>query len=300
MATKLAFTNLDVFTSTRFLGNPLAIVRIPSDLEGGLTQSQKQIIAREFNFSETVFLHETSDADSPVTIDIFTPTRELPFAGHPTVGSGWYLLSRNPTRESVTLRTKAGNIPVVKADGGKVRIEVPTDFKVHASHPLPEFKAQQTRLSGSDYIFGADGAEPVVSIVKGMTFYLVEVASEDALSRLQLTSQQFELSDSHLGEWQGFVGLYAFYQTKDGVVRTRLFSDGIEDPATGSAASTLGGWLAQKRGEGSHQISIVQGVEMGRRSEIEVSVDIGSDKKIQKIQLAGGAVEVMEGTVFSQ
>ncbi|PPQ94174.1 hypothetical protein CVT25_003812 [Psilocybe cyanescens] len=298
MATKLNFTNLDVFTSTRFLGNPLAIVRIPSD--SSITQSQKQTIAREFNFSETVFLHEGSDLDSAVTtIDIFTPTRELPFAGHPTVGSGWYLLSKNPSKQGVTLRTKAGDIPVVRAEDSKVRIQVPTDFKVHAPHPLSEFKTLQMRLTGLDYVSGVDGAETVASIVKGMTFFLVQVASENALASLQLTPQEFELSDAYLGEWKGFVGLYAFYEREDGVVRTRMFSDGVEDPATGSAASTLGGWLAQKRGEGTHRISIIQGVEMGRKSEIEVTVDIGNDREIRKIQLAGAAVEVMEGTVAS-
>ncbi|KAF9479145.1 Diaminopimelate epimerase-like protein [Pholiota conissans] len=296
MAARLNFTTLDVFTSQHFAGNPLAIVCIPQDFQGELSQTQKQTIAREFNLSETVFLHE-GDINEPIAIDIFTTDEELPFAGHPTVGSGWYLLSKNPGRDRITLKTKAGEIPVfsVGSTGDQVRLRVPTNFKTHPPHAHPRAKVLQPQLVSADYANGLEGAEVVVSIVKGMTFLLVQLNSEDALSRLQPSPER--LTVPGLGEWDGFVGLYAFYEREDGVIRTRMFDGTLEDPATGSAASTLGGWLAKKRGPGTHKIEILQGVEMGRRSEIVVVVDIGQDGEILSIELSGSAVEVMEGTV---
>lgn len=289
MSPKLRFTQLDVFTTTRFAGNPLAIVHLPKD--HGLSQSQKQLIAREFNLSETVFLHE-SDPDSPTTIDIFTATEELPFAGHPTVGSGWYLLSQAPHRDSVTLRTKAGDIPVVR-ESARVRLQVPIDFKIHAPYADPSAKSRQTRLTSEDDVNGLDGAEAIASIVKGMTFILLRLSSEDALARLQ--PQPVRPHVPGLGDWSGFVGLYAFFEREDGVVRTRMFDGALEDPATGSAASTLAGWLATRKGEGKWKFEIVQGVEMGRRSEITVAAEVGSDGEVKRIDLEGEAVQVMEG-----
>ncbi|KAJ7444538.1 hypothetical protein B0H11DRAFT_2341933 [Mycena galericulata] len=279
----LRFTKLDVFTSTPFVGNPLAIVHVPSTVR--LAQTEKQLIAREFNLSETVFHHEqdTIDSATPVVIDIFTTTEELPFAGHPTVGSGFYLLSRAPHLDSVILRTKAGDIPVTRTPGG-ARLQVPIDFKIHASLSISAVKA----------------AQACASIVKGMTFLLVAVASEDALARMQPYPTRLTIPDAPavLGEWgRGFAGIYVFYERDDGVVRTRMFDGVLEDPATGSAASTLGGWIAVRRGPGVHTIEIVQGVEMGRRSEIKVVVDVGADGVIKSMVLEGAAVKVMEGVL---
>lgn len=292
MATKLRYVQLDVFTTTRFLGNPLAIVHLPKDTT--ISQTQKQEIAREFNLSETVFLHETSDLDSPVTIDIFTTNKELPFAGHPAIGSGWYLLSQAPERTVITLRTKAGEIPVLR-DSQRVGLQVPIKFKVHAPYKHPNLKGLQPKLKGNDYVNGIDGGEALASIVKGMTFILLRLTSEDALAALQSYPEPFHSSD--LGDWAGFVGVYAFFERDDGVVRTRMFEGSLEDPATGSAASTLGGWLAKRKGPGKWTFEIIQGVEMGRRSNITVIADVDTDGEVSRIDLGGSAVEVMEGWV---
>jgi len=123
----------------------------------------------------------------------------------------------------------------------------------------------------------------------------VQVTSEDALARFQTLPDKITVPD--IGDWAGFVGIYVFYEREDGVIRTRMFSGNLEDPATGSAASTLGGWLGTKRGPGVHNINILQGVEMGRRSDIELVVEIGQNGEVSKIQLGGGAVEVMEGLI---
>ncbi|TFK36255.1 hypothetical protein BDQ12DRAFT_687100 [Crucibulum laeve] len=295
MTSKLRFTKLDVFTSTRFLGNPLAIVHLSADTSN-LSQPQKQLIAREFNLSETVFLHEPAPEakDGPIVIDIFTTTEELPFAGHPTVGSGSYLLSRAPEKDTITLRTKAGDIPVIR-ESEKVRLQVPIDFKVHAPYTEPTAKEFQPRLTSKDYFNGTDGAEAVASIVKGMTFLLLQLSSEDALARMQPFPTRLQIPA--LGDWEGFVGLYAFYEREDGVVRTRMFDASLEDPATGSAASTLAGYLAKQKGEGTWKINIIQGVEMGRKSEIEVVVEVDARSEIKRIDLGGGAIQVMEGWI---
>ena len=291
---RLQFITLDVFTSTRFLGNPLAIVKVPKEHRTTLTQDQKQTIAREFNLSETVFLHE-SEADAPTKIDIFTSVAELPFAGHPTVGSGWYLLSQNPTKDFITLTTKAGDILVSRTDTGAVRLRVPTNFKVQPPYTDTRVKTLQPNLADVDYVHGKSGAEAVASIVKGMTFVLLQVASEDALARLRPISEHLTIPD--LGEWASFVGLYAFFEREDGIIRTRMFDGALEDPATGSAASTLAGYLAGKRGNGTYYFKIIQGVEMRRRSEIEVFVEVGKDGKVATVELGGEAVEIMDGSI---
>ncbi|KAF5353988.1 hypothetical protein D9756_007072 [Leucocoprinus leucothites] len=297
--TRLPFQVIDVFTKTRYVGDPIAIVRVPATGSTLLTQEQKQLIAREFNLAETVFMHDNApDAspDTPVKIDIFTPEKELPFAGNPTVGASWYLLTKSGgRRKDVTLTTKAGKVPAILQDSGRVRLQVPVDFKEHNPIQLAWLKSAQPDLQVMDYASGADGAETVASIVKGMTFVLLRLNSEDALSRFKGHAGKIEVP--WLGEWQGLVGLYAFYEREDGVVRTRVFFGTIEHPAAGSAASTLAGWLGKRKGPGKWNFEIVQGVEVGRRSEIEVQVEVGSDGEVNKMELGGEAVEVMEGSI---
>ncbi|KAH6912780.1 hypothetical protein BKA70DRAFT_1184050 [Coprinopsis sp. MPI-PUGE-AT-0042] len=308
MSSKLDFVELDVFTSTRYLGNPLAVVLIPPNSQP-VSQEQKQLIAREFNLSETAFIHEHDPGSEsekvPFVVDIFTPYAELPFAGHPTIGSGWYLLHRFPDQESIVLRTKAGDIPVTRASTTSVRLQVPVDFKVHEPHFSPAFKRQQPRIGGEDYRHGIDGPEEVVSIVKGMTFQFLEMASVEALGRVEPVVGELKLPTTTGKEWIGpCVALYAFCvlsstDMHDGVlrVRSRLFDGTVEDPATGSAASALGGYLAKKRGRGTWRIEIKQGIEMGRESTIGVQVTIGEQLEVLKIELSGEAVDVMEGKI---
>lgn len=305
MSSRLEFLTLDVFTDTEYVGNPLAIVRVPKTVE--LAQSQKQLIAREFNLSETVFLHESSrptDGSPPVvTIDIFTTDAELPFAGHPTVGSGWYLLKQvYPDLETVTLRTKSGDIPVVLSATSpeKVRLRVAADFKSHPALVLPNLKSinVQPALVTADYKTGIDGPEPIVSIVKGMTFILLQLSSESALSKMQGYVHMPIMPAGHLGAWNGLYAVYAYFQKPDGLIRARLFiHSGGEDPATGSAACTLVGYLAGKKGPGEWQMEILQGVEMGRPSEITVVATVGEDGVLASVQLEGKAVEIMQGTL---
>lgn len=292
----LEFTTLDVFTTKRFVGNPLAIVHVPTEAAQSLSQEEKQLIAREFNLSETVFLHERLPNTSHVfPLDIFTTFQELPFAGHPTIGAGSFLLSKYPDLATITLRTKAGDIPVIR-EGNGVKLQIPFDFKVHAPVPrsLFDWKSSQS-LEAEDYVEGLDAPIPIASIVKGMTFFLPQLSSEDALARLSTFPNRPSLPKDYLAEWEGAKALYAFVEKEDGTFRTRMFESTWEDPATGSAASTLAGYLALKKGPGLWRFEITQGVEIGRKSEILVIADVGADGQIQGIELSGSAVKVMSG-----
>jgi PhzF family phenazine biosynthesis protein len=127
-----------------------------------------------------------------------------------------------------------------------------------------------------------------------MTFMLLQLTSEDALSRLQ---PFVALPEGYLGERKGFVGVYAFAELESGTVKTRMFDGTMEDPATGSAASALAGWLAKSKGQGEWIVDIIQGADMGRKSEISVRVAVG-DGEVKRITLEGKAVVIMEGSLY--
>ncbi|KAK9349782.1 hypothetical protein V1523DRAFT_421830 [Lipomyces doorenjongii] len=309
--TTLNYVTLDVFTSRPFAGNPLAVVKVP--LAVSLTQVQKQIIAREFNFSETVFLHErghspSDDQDPSWTMDIFTTTEELPFAGHPTIGAACYAMSAvGAVRGKLNL--KAGPVNVSYDFATRLaRAAIPQDVHIHnttvsaeqllAMQPSLEVRRDLTELGFLDL-----PGSPVVSIVPGMTFVLVELPSLRSLATIGVSSGDVQVTLDPA--WSpSFVGIY-FYVLQsvaaDGThhIRTRMMANGFEDPATGSAASAVAAFLALKRhrGGGSLHFLMTQGVEMGRQSEISVDVDSGLDESIRQITLAGTAVEVMNGCI---
>ena len=299
---KLTFTTIDVFTRTRYEGNPLALVHVPANLNDSLTQAKKQKIAREFNLSETVFLHQLlSSAGEPVKIDIFTPDAELPFAGHPTIGSAWYLL-HHQKQPITTLQTKAGPIPITQQPGNHVRATLPHNVHIHT----------QTTTA----------PHPLVSIVKGVSFILVALPSLAALSQAtqSLHPDPYETSMLDPGWQDGLIGTLFYTRTdapgSDGAAayRTRMHIN-FEDPATGSASGALAAYLAlrepRERGVGPFRYVLTQGVEMGRRSEIGVEVlrkerdgggkgvgsDEGAEWEVESVFLSGEAVEVMEGVL---
>ena len=183
---RLEFTTFDVFTQTTFKGNPLAIVKVPHDFP--LSQSRKQEIAREFNFSETVFLHEgEQNASRERKIDIFTTTEELPFAGHPTIGT-ICSIATDPGTDSMgelTLLTKAGPI-LSKFDSecSTAIASIPHNVHVHQDR-LERSRVEQLCPSAENRPYddlldmwptndGRDRTFPVVSIVKGMSFLLID------------------------------------------------------------------------------------------------------------------------------
>lgn len=307
----LSFSTLDVFTLEQFRGNQLAVVHVPSSLSDSdaLTQERKQKIAREFNFSETVFIHDPVPGSQDHRVDIFTVKEELPFAGHPVIGTINYMARRvDPPLERVTLLCKAGPIEGLYHQKETVsQAEIPQNLRIHHEH-VPSRLMLSSQPDALQNILALDFF-PVVSIVKGLSFVLINVPSVlPYLEMLEPTGFNFDASKIKFDEgWENsFVGAYFFAKTShpaQGVIsiRARMFERSVgEDAATGSAASALAGFLALKDGTPgkSYRYNIQQGIEMGRPSDIGVSVDLNSSgKAVSSLVLAGSAVLVTQGTM---
>ncbi|KAF2993137.1 hypothetical protein E8E13_000893 [Curvularia kusanoi] len=312
---RLDFVTVDVFTGQPFEGNPLAIVRIPHGVN--VTQEEKQRVAREFNLSETTFLHEkASDTqEDRWTVDIFMTSHELPFAGHPTIGTACYVLSRIAEERLIKdgvieagFQLKAGQVAlcydVVKKTA---KAAIPHDVHIHKKRwSRNELLRLQDGLAAAhlsgEVVLQEDF--PIVSIVKGMTFVLVELESLEALSKVSLSGATAKIDGLDQGWDKTFVGTYFYVQTgksKDGVTqcRTRMIEGPLEDPATGSAASDLVAYLSLQNGKAGETLryELTQGVEMGRRSDIFIEVVMSEDGGIKTVYLEGGAVHVMDGRV---
>lgn len=312
MDQQVRFSTLDVFTVQPYTGNPLAVVFLPSEDTNALTQTQKQAITREFNLSETIFVHAGNGAKR--TIDIFTTACEIPFAGHPTIGAASYFLchSQKAGDSTVdTLTTKSGDIPIAletasAAGQNAVAARIAHDVRIHANR----FPARELlRLHGTlEPLFQPDDSVPVFSIVNGMSQILVELPSLEALAAVTtaLGGEIPSANSGYLDEgWEsGLILTYFFVrnvkdpQTGRTTIRTRGILGNLEDPATGSAASGLASYLTLVDGNADdHQYNIVQGVKMGRRSEIGVKVGMKEGKKIDSVELKGTAVQVSEGNI---
>lgn len=298
----------------RFKGNQLAVVHVPASLPLPasvlLPQETKQTIAREFNFSETVFLHDAVAGTLDRRLDIFTLKEELPFAGHPIIGTICHVCqSEEPPLESVTLLCKAG--PIVgwyDPEKKLAEAEIPHNVRIHQAPVSGRavLKAQ-SYLSRTSVV---TNELRVVSIVKGLSFVLIQVPSiSPHLDKLEVSGHSVDCDSVKLDDgWApSFIGTYFYAITShssDRVVRlrTRMLEPSIgEDSATGSAASTLASFLALKDGTGkmTFYYSIEQGVEMGRASEIQVKVTLdASGKAVEKVVLAGRAVHVTQGVLF--
>ena len=303
-AMELPFTTLDVFTTTPFKGNPLAVVTVSPTNSKVLSQVQKQSIAREFNLSETVFVH---DNDYPTItarrIDIFTPTQELPFAGHPVIGTSVFLRPRGIS----SLQVKAGPVDVDAADDGGVRVAVPHNVRLHENR-VPDLSKNRAPDVPKELVDAEIGA-PIFSIVNGMAFVLIEVPSLEVLASAKIGIMGL-IPDNLLDEgWRtGWVTRRYYYvnmgiEEVDGCkvrkLRTRMIRPTMEDPATGSAACCLTSYLSLHVLTEDDEMSfdITQGVEMGRESRIRVDASVQNSpdgsRKLASLHLGGTAVEVM-------
>ncbi|TRX96621.1 hypothetical protein FHL15_002523 [Xylaria flabelliformis] len=307
----LPFTTLDVFTTKQLEGNPLAVVRVPASLRDRLTQPMKQKIAQEFNLSETVFLHDDTSKSGPETreVDIFTIQSELPFAGHPTIGTAVFVRHHLDGGEGVrTLAIKAGPIGIEPSSTPRgIRARIPHNVHLHANTLRHVLSPSADGLHPNLAIREAELDAPVFSIVKGMTMVLVPLPSLDLLGEVRPLRLDFDaLSPPLLDEgWrEGLVMRYYYVDVKDaeaqdGVrcLRTRMVELGFEDPATGSAASGLCAYLTLEQAKKGARFQVTQGVEMGRKSVISVETMVGEGGKLSEVYLGGTAVVVMQGTL---
>ncbi|KAJ5180715.1 hypothetical protein N7492_003925 [Penicillium capsulatum] len=306
---KLDFITLDVFTSTPYTGNPLAVVFLPDDASRALTQHQKHTITKEFNLSETIFVHPVREQNKR-TIDIFTIECEIPFAGHPTIGAASWFLRHTADAGVDTLVTKSGEIPISIADpsSGFVAARIAHNTRIHGAR----FSARELlRLHPTLTPFLAtDRSFPLFSIVNGMSQVFIELSSLQELAAVTtatggeyVAATKAEYLDD--GWRSGLICVYFFVRdvqddvTAQKVIRSRMMLGTFEDPATGSSASGLAAYLTLTEGRvgQEHRYHVVQGVEMGRRSDIGVNVTLDQQKQIEQVVLTGTAVEVSEGKI---
>lgn len=284
---------VDVFTKTRYLGNPLGVITLPSS--DALSQEQLQLIAREFNLSEVVFVHPASSSSSTSRkIQIFTSHNELPLAGHPLIGTATYLLQTLGLKNVTEFDTKGGKVPLsIDETTGFVKAVIPQAFSIHNGYT---FKSALN-----------DIANPAVHLLPGMNFILVKLPDLEALGKAgddgngSLTAKCLS-PELYLGEDRkgGLIGTKYFVPLGEDSTgreryRTRMITF-LEDSGTGSACSALACWLALQGADGKRKFLFEQGVEMGRKNEIFVDVDIKGGK-ITQLVLSGGAVVVMEGSL---
>lgn len=292
------FVTLDVFTLQRFCGNPLAVVFESQ----GLETSAMQAIAREFNYPETVFVLPPDDPAHRARLRIFTPAAELPFAGHPTVGSAVALArAGGGNQQSFTVLENVGpvacEVTLRDADSGEARFVIPRLPERVGAAPDRAQIAAALGLAATD--IATDEFEPATWSA-GVPFTFVPVRSLVAIGKAWPEPSLFERTFGSGGPAK----VFAFCReaaAKDADFHARMFAPrmGIpEDPATGSAAAAFMGLYAasQKLTYGTHRLRIEQGIEMGRPSEIDLTLTIAQGN-LTKGMIGGGAVVTCEGAI---
>src|SRR5690348_16500776 len=286
-----SFVTVDVFTDRRFGGNPLAV--FPD--ARGLSDQQMQSLAAEFNLSETTFVLPPADPANTARVRIFNRTAEMPFAGHPNVGTGWVLAKKGRAKDGkLRFEEIAGLVEIVV--GETITIAAPQPLSLGPEMPV-ELAAACVGLKPADILTKAH--RPVRASV-GNSFVIAEVTSE-ALTRATPDIGQFrEAAKSYTAMGPNRLPLYLYahdLHAQDGArIRTRMFSPlsgTVEDAATGSAATPLAALLLSLTKEAEARYELVQGVEMGRPSRLSCSAHRAADGIRAKV--GGSCVPVLEG-----
>jgi len=287
------FYTLDVFTTTRFQGNPLAVI---TDGDG-LSADQMMAIAREMNLSETVFVQKPTEDRALARLRIFTTKEELKLAGHPVIGT-WFLLAELgvvPAQEGgvhVLQQTGAGVLPVeIRFKDGRPQ-RVTMTQKDAAFKPS---KINKKKLAAALGLSPKDldpKLEPEL-VSTGIFNLMVPLRNRAALARIQMN--MVELARL-LGRQCALAYCFTMGGSHSVFARGMMPWELYEDAATGSAAGSLGAYLVKRRKLGAgHTLQITQGVEMGRPSHIEVEVSQSGKKLTPRV--SGAAVKVFEGVI---
>jgi trans-2,3-dihydro-3-hydroxyanthranilate isomerase len=294
----------DVFTDVPFGGNQLAVLpnAPPMDDERLLA------IAREFNYSETVFVYPPSMPSATRKIRIFTPGGELPFAGHPTVGTAHVLaatghLQLNGDETHIVFEEGVGPVPVrIEHRGGTPTFCELTVAKLPETGPaLPSRVELAEMLSLTEGDLAAGPFDPQI-VSCGVPFAFVPLRSRDAVRRAKVRVDLWERQVQ--GTPGEMVFVFAMEAERPGSdVRARMFAPGIsvpEDPATGSACAALGGYLGMRddRKSGTLRWTVEQGFEMGRPSIIRVEADLANGA-ITGVRVGGASVIVAQGELLA-
>lgn len=293
---KLNYHVVDVFTKTRFGGNPLAVVLDADDL----STEQMQIIAREFNFSETSFVLKPKDKPNTAHVRIFTPNSEMDFAGHPNVGTSYVLANMaNNSPQKLVFEERVGLVEVVVkySENGEVDTTAITSpmplLKGAEYNPIDAARALSLEL---DDIKTDNHTPQHVSV--GANFVVVELHKRDALKALRLNEYA---ARAMVGEGPA-KAIYAYTRdVKDGLDwSARMFTfrgQPYEDPATGIAGGAMAAFahdlgITPLNGE---YYNVTQGVDMGRPSAMQLEMHEGNDGAI--VEIAGSSVNVMRGVL---
>jgi len=298
------FIQLDVFTQTALAGNPLAI--FPD--ARGLNDGEMQALAREMNLSETTFIlprDAATEAGEGKKVRIFTVEEELPFAGHPTLGTALYLYASESNQKKpaeISLDLKAGKIPVRftanSQNAGRDRVDGQVFGEMR--QPDPEFGTPLSREDAARVIGIAvdeiPSEWPIQPISTGLTFTIVPFRNRQTLSDLKFSYAQ-------AAEFLKNTGANFFYflcpERREGGLeaRARMFFYGGEDPATGSAAGCAASWMVKHGVANSNeQVLIHQGAECHRPSEMYVRAT-REGERVTDVRVGGYAMEILRGTV---
>jgi trans-2,3-dihydro-3-hydroxyanthranilate isomerase len=279
---------LDVFAERPLAGNALAVIDDADEVSDGAMLA----LAKEMNLSETTFVQAAENGDGDYRNRIFTIEREIPFAGHPSLGTAVAVARwRGLDSASLVQETRAGLQPIeVRSEGDGWRAEMVQNEAVFGTKLEIEAVMQAAGLDSTE---AHQDLEPQI-VSTGLPTAIVPLADPSSLGRLtpDLGAIDVALADAEprAGETPNFYPVW--FDAESGRARARMFSTGApggEDPATGSAAGPLGAYLAEYLG--SHRVEIDQGVEMGRPSVLEVEMVEGRPR------VGGGVIPVIDGEV---
>lgn len=290
------FVQVDVFTTRRFGGNPLAVF-----LDGrGLSDEEMQSIALEMNLSETTFILPAEMSGNAARLRIFTTSRELPFAGHPTIGTTWVLANQGRTGDADDITLELGIGPIsVTVQGPATNPEFLWMRQGEATFgPIVDDRAGVVSALG---LSDGDLAPtlPIQPASTGLPFLYVPLANPEAVDRAEADARALPAIVSAAGDASGAFLLAS--EPGSNRAYTRMFAtmgNAIwEDPATGSASGPLGAYLVQHgvtTGEGEVEIVSEQGTKMGRQSFVHIKVETVNGRP-GAVQVGGSVVPVFEG-----
>lgn len=291
--TPFRFVQVDVFTTVPFGGNQLAVF---TDARG-LSDAQMQTVAREMNFSESTFVLPPEDPAHDARVRIFTPGSELPMAGHPTVGTG-FVLGSERNRSSLVFELGVGPTAVTVAPGDGISGSATMQQRV------PEFWDATVSRERAASLLSLDPSAihqtlPLLNGGAGVDYLYVPVRSRADVAAARPTATAMA---DYFGEaFHKAVFVFAVEPDDVSDVRGRMFflvnGAALEDPATGSAAGPLGGYLVNHGALSPGRIRLQQGYEMGRPSNINIDV-AGAPGALTSVHVGGGVVKVGEGVIF--
>jgi trans-2,3-dihydro-3-hydroxyanthranilate isomerase len=298
------FVQVDVFTQTPLTGNPLAIF---PDAQG-LDDAEMQALAREMNLSETTFIFlrdAVTEAREGKKVRIFTVEKELPFAGHPTLGTSLYLYASESTQKKpaeIVLDLKAGKIPVRftanSENAGSDRVDGLVFGEMRQRDPefgTPLLREDVARVIGIP-VDEISSEWPIQPVSTGLTFTIVPFRNGQTLSNLKFNYVQ---ATDFLKKTGANIFYFLCPERREGRLeaRARMFFYGGEDPATGSAAGCAASWMVQHGvATNDEQVVIRQGVECRRPSEMHVRAK-REGGRVTDVRVGGYAVEILRGTV---